>query len=208
MLSEFAPRTGVQGNLDQHHWTGGFLIKDIAFIGTPGVTTDAFITLALNNIREATIRHCEFYGLSSTVEGGAIVYSTRSGLNIKQSVFLGSTGNSGVYTPVIQNREWKSINVTDAVFADWGQRPELYGKLPVWGHHSPGSTSAMLPPRRATRHAGRWLSAMCSLTRGALIGLASFPDRYLPPPSTPIDLFYVSGNLYERLEPRCLGHLS
>ena len=42
-----------------------FLIKDIGFIGTPGVVNDALISLDLLDIWEAKIQHCEFYGLSS-----------------------------------------------------------------------------------------------------------------------------------------------
>ena len=73
LTSEFAPRTGAQGIAISLTGLQTFLIKDITFIGTPGVNTDAAVTLALNDIWEATIRHCEFYGLSSLVAGGAIV---------------------------------------------------------------------------------------------------------------------------------------
>lgn len=191
LSSEFAPRTGEQGISINITGLQSFTIRDITFIGTPGVTTDAFITLALNNIRDATIRHCEFYGLSSLIEGGAIVQGVRSGLNIEQSVFLGSTGNSGVNTPVIQNIEWKSINVTNSVFADYGQRPELYGKL---GMASPFSwinigNAALLTsdsPRREVTVRNVFLD------EGGFVGLSSLPDRYQPP-SAPIDLVYVTG---------------
>src|SRR6266498_4170379 len=73
LLSEFAPRTGEQGISISISGLQSFLIKDVTFIGTPGVNTDALITLSLNDVWEATIRHCEFYGLSSLVAGGAIV---------------------------------------------------------------------------------------------------------------------------------------
>jgi hypothetical protein len=191
LTSEFAPRTGEQRIAINITGLQSFLIKDITFIGTPGVTTDAFITLALNNIREATIRHCEFYGLSSLIEGGAIVYSFRSDLNIAQSVFLGCTGNSGVNTPVIQNIEWKSINVTDSVFVDYGQRAELYGKLGLapplsWVNIGNAAAPESDSPRREV------VVSKVFFDEGALIGLASFPYRYLPP-SAPIDLLYVTG---------------
>jgi hypothetical protein len=191
LLSEFAPRTGGQGISINITGLQSFLIKDITFIGTPGVRTDAFITLALNNIREATIRHCEFYGLSSLIEGGAIVQGVRSGLNIEQSVFLGSTGNSGLYVPVVQNIEWKRITVTDAVFADYGQRPELYGKLglaPPLSWVNIGNAAALTSdsPRREVAIRNVFLD------EGGLHGLSSLPDRYQRP-SAPIDLVYVTG---------------
>ncbi len=191
LLSEFAPRTGEHGISINITGLQSFLIKDITFIGTPGVETDALITLALNNVREATIRHCEFYGLSSISEGGAIVQSVRSGLNIEQSVFLGSTGNSGVYVPVVQNIEWKSITIAGTVFVDYGQRAELYGKLGMaspfsWINIGNAAAPESDSPRREV------VVRNVFLDEGALSGIASLPDRYLPP-SAPIDLLYVTG---------------
>ena len=129
LVSEFAPRTGQQQNAITISGLETFLIKDLVFIGTPGVDNDALITLALNDISSATIRHCEFYGLSSLVAGGAIVQAVRSDLTFEQSVVLGSACSSGVYSSIIQNLEWKGITISDAVFADYGQRAELYGKM-------------------------------------------------------------------------------
>ena len=45
LLSEFAPRTGEQGISINIIGLRSFLIKDITFIGTPGVNNDALITL-------------------------------------------------------------------------------------------------------------------------------------------------------------------
>ena len=191
LLSEFAPRTGVSGISIDITGLQTFLIKDITFIGTPGVNTDALITLQLNEVREATIRHCEFYGLSSLIEGGAIVQSVRSGLNLEQSVFLGCTGNSGVKVPVLQNLEWKSIAIADAIFLDYGVRAELYGKLDLaspfsWINIGNAAALASDSPRREV------VIRNVFLDEGALNGLSSLPQLYLPT-SAPIDLLYISG---------------
>jgi hypothetical protein len=191
LTSEFAPRTGPAGIAINITGLQSFLIKDLVFIGTAGVNTDALITLALNNIREATIRHCEFYGLASLSEGGSIVQSFRSGFKLEQSVFLGCTANSGVYGPVVQNIEWKSITVAEAVFIDYGQRAELYGKLDLaapsaWINIGNAAELQSDSPRREA------VIRSVFLDEGGVAGLSSTPYRYLPA-SAPIDLLYVSG---------------
>jgi hypothetical protein len=191
LTSEFAPRTGQLGVAINITGLQSFLIKDIVFIGTAGVDTDALITLALDNIRAATIRHCEFYGLSSLSEGGSIVQSIRSGLNLEQSVFLGCTANSGVNDPVVQNIEWKSITVAEAIFIDYGQRPELFGKLGLaapfsWINIGNAAELQSDSPRREV------VIRSVFLDEGGLNGISSTPYRYLPA-SAPIDLLYVSG---------------
>ena len=190
LLSEFAPRTGAQGISINITGLQSFLIKDITFIGTPGITNDALITLALNDVREATIRHCEFYGLASLVAGGAIVQAVRSRLTVEQTVFLGSTCSSGVYSSVVQNLEWKGITIADTIFADYGQRAELYGKLntPPFSWVNIGNAAVLTSdsPRREVTVRNVFLD------EGGFVGLSSLPDRYQPP-SAPIDLVYVTG---------------
>ena len=190
LQSEFAPRTGPQVVAIRISGLQSFLIKDITFIGQPDVNTDAEFTLTLTDVWEATIRHCEFYGLSS-LEGGSIVLAVRSHLNIEQSVFLGSTCSSGYNAPVVQNLEWKGVTITDAVFADYGQRAGFYGKLGLAAPYSwvnignaaaPGSSS---PRREAT-------IKDVFLDEGGFFGISSTPYRYLPV-SAPIDLIYISG---------------
>ena len=190
LLSEFAPRTGEQRIALNITGLQSFLIKDITFIGTPGVNTDALITVALNNIGEATIRHCEFYGLSTQV-GPGIVQSVRSRLTIEQSVFLGSTANSGIYGAVVQNFEWKAITVSDTVFVDYGQRPELFSKTGLsapfsWVNIGNAAALTSDSPRREVAIRNVFLD------EGGFIGLSSLPDNYQPP-SAPIDLVYVTG---------------
>jgi len=46
------------------------LISELAFVGTAGVATDAVVTLDLIQVKDATIRHCEFYGLLSELASG------------------------------------------------------------------------------------------------------------------------------------------
>jgi hypothetical protein len=189
LLSEFAPRSGEQGISINITGLQSLLIKDITFIGTPGVNTDALITLALNDIWEATIRHSEFYGLSTLREGGAIVHSVRSHLKVEQSVFLGCTGNSAVGAPVVQNLDWKGIIIENAVFVDYGQRPELFGKLGLaapasWVNIGNAAVVESDSPRREA------VIRNVFFDEGALNGLASLPNLSQ---SAPIDLLYVTG---------------
>ena len=191
LVSEFYPRTGAQRSALNIKGLQSLLIKDIAFVGTPNVNTDAFVTLDLDGIEDAVVRHCEFYGLSSQAPGGAIVFSHASRLTIEQSVFLGCVANSGIYTSVIQNYYWKAITVSEAVFADYGQRPELFGKTGVaapfsWINVGDAAPADHKYPRREVAINSVFLD------EGAVNGLSSMPNRYLHP-SAPIDLFYVTG---------------
>lgn len=191
LTSEFAPRTGAERVAVSITGLRSFLIKDLTFIGTAGVDTDALITLALNNIWDLTIRHCEFYGLSSLAEGGAIVQALRSHLKLEQSVFLGDTCNSGVNTSVVQNIEWKGVTITDTLFVDYGQRPELYGKLGLaapfsWVNIGSAAAGESDSPRRDA------IVRNVFFDEGGFIGLSSIP--YLQSQaSASIDLIYVSG---------------
>ncbi len=190
LSSEFAPRTGTQGIAISITGLETFLIKDITFIGTLGVNTDASITLALSDIWDATIRHCEFYGLSSLVGGGAIVQSVRSHLHLEQSVFLGSACNGGAQGAVVQNFEWKSVTVANTIFADYGQRAELFGKI---GLGTPASWvnigNAAIPTNKSPRREAVIKDVF--LDEGALNGLSTLTYGHLP--SAPIDLMNVSG---------------
>ena len=189
-LTSGCPRTGTQGVAIKITGLQSFPIKDIAFIGQPDVFTDAVVTLALFGIPDATIRHCEFYGLSALV-GGSIVLAVRSQLNIEQSVFLGTTANSGLNSPVVENIEWKGVTIVDAVFADYGQRAGFYGKLGLappysWVNIGNAAAPESSSPRREATIKNVFLD------EGGFLGLSSTPYRYLPA-SAPIDLIYVSG---------------
>ncbi len=190
LASELLPRTGEQHVTLRVSGLQSFLIEDIAFVGTPDVETDAFITLSMDGVESATVRHCEFYGLSTQVSG-AIVQAARSRLTLEQSVFLGSTANSGLYAPVVQNIEWKGITVTDSVFADYGQRPELFSKTGLGAPFSwinVGNAAAVTndSPRREV------VIRRVFLDEGGFFGISVVPYFYQPA-SAPIDLFYVTG---------------
>lgn len=190
LVSEFAPRTGEFQNAITISGLETLLIKDLVFIGTPDVDNDALITLALSDISSATIRHCEFYGLSSLVGGGAIVEAVRSDLTFEQSVVLGSACSSGVYSSIIQNREWKGITISDAAFADYGQRPELYGKMDTapfsWVNIGHAAARDNDSPRREA------VIRNVFFDEGGYMGLTSV-SGITGPPAVPIDLLYVTG---------------
>jgi hypothetical protein len=166
------------------------LITDMVFIGTPDALSDARIPLFLGGIPDATIRHSEFYGLSSLYDGGAIVYADNCGLTIDQTAFLGSTGNSGVRNSVIQTTTWKTINLTESVFVDYGQRPGYYGKLGLappfaWlmiGNAAP--VDSLWPRRDATIR-------NVFMDEGGFMAIGSIPDYYNPQ-AAPADLIYIS----------------
>ncbi|MGH9967359.1 MAG: carboxypeptidase regulatory-like domain-containing protein [Pyrinomonadaceae bacterium] len=189
LTSGFVPRTGEQQVAISITGLQSLLIKDILFIGTPDVATDAVVTLALHDVESATVRHCEFYGLS-TRAGGAILHAAWSGLTVEQTAFLGSTANSGLYSPVVQNIDWKSITFADTVFVDYGKRPELFGKTGLgspfsWVNIGNAATVTPDSPRREAVFRNVFLD------EGGFFGLTGTPN-YFQTPSAPIDLVYVT----------------
>lgn len=191
LVSEFAPMTGETGNALSISGLQHFLIKDIGFIGTPDVTTDAVITLALDEIEDAIIRHCEFYGLISRPTGGAIVHANRSRLAIESTKFLGCTGNSSANVPVIQNLRWKSIKVTNSTFVDYGGRPELFSKT---GLGTPYAWVNVGSAEVATNSSLRREVVLDDVffDEAALVGILVTPMPFQPP-NAPIDLVYITG---------------
>lgn len=191
LASEFLPRSGAQAIAINISGLQSLVIEDLSFAGTPEVETDAAITLALSGISEATIRHSEFYALSCALAGGAIVLAESTNLIVDQSVFLGCATDSSSNASVIQNLDWKGLTVNRTIFADYGQRPELYGKL---GDSTPyswinvGNPAAIdeLSPRREA------IIKNTFFDEGALNGLSVTPQSF-PPASAPIDLLYISG---------------
>src|SRR4051794_14182134 len=124
--TEIYPRTGFDHVAISISGLSNLVVKDIAFVGTAGVATDAAVTLLLTDIDKAQLKHDEFYGLATLYPGGGIVKAVRSDLEISLSKFLGSTATSGWYIPVVENLEWRGITVTDTTFLDYGDR-ELFG---------------------------------------------------------------------------------
>src|SRR5262245_13342585 len=65
LLSEIYPRTGATDNAISIAGLQNLEVKEIAFVGTPTVTTDAAITLFVSDIDKARIAHSEFYALAT-----------------------------------------------------------------------------------------------------------------------------------------------
>jgi len=128
LTAEFHIKTGAAANALTLRNLSTLLVEDLVFIGDPAVTEDARITLTVSGINDATLLRCEFYGLLSFAEGGAIVYAEASGLQIIDSAFLGCGANSGNYTPIVQIYAWKGITITGTRFVDYGTRPGYYSK--------------------------------------------------------------------------------
>jgi hypothetical protein len=189
LQTEIYPRTGEQQVALFIKGLRNFVIKDIAFVGTPSVITDAQITLSLSDIEKAQIKHSEFYGLC-TLTGYGIVLAVRSDLEITQSKFLGSTATSGLYIPIVQNFDWYGITVTDTTFLDYGQR-EFFSKTGVaapisWINIGDAAPTTNLSPRREV------VIKRVFFDEGGFWGLSSLPLRY-DTQSAPIDLIYVTG---------------
>jgi Carboxypeptidase regulatory-like domain/Pectate lyase superfamily protein len=204
LVSEFAPKTGSQNVSISIRGLQEFAVKDVVFIGTPDVTTDALVTLCLVDIDEALIHHSEFYGLSSLVAGGSIVLAVRSKLTIDQTVFLGLTTSSGVNAPIVQNLEWKGLVVSDSVFADYGQRPELFSKM---GFAAPYSwinigNAAEIGPDSPRREA---ILRNVFLDEGGFFGISSTPNSFQLV-SAPIDLLYITGLFMNVSNLNAYGH--
>ena len=188
LSSEIYPRTNQQIALG----IAGLktlLVADIAFVGTPNVGTDAAVTLYLSEVEDATIHHCEFYGLRTSAGTAGVVFAYLSGLRIQQTKFLGTFGDSSVNTPVVQNIEWKNISLSDVAFVDYGSRPELYCKCEGATYSwvtvgNAAATSADSPRREASLR-------NVFMDEGGLTGLFSLPSSFQPP-SAPIDLIYIS----------------
>ncbi|HYY95977.1 MAG TPA: carboxypeptidase regulatory-like domain-containing protein, partial [Pyrinomonadaceae bacterium] len=190
LVSEFYPRTDTQTALDIKGLQT-LLVSDLEFVGTPDVLIDAAVTLDISDVEDATVRHCEFYGLSTRTAGGAILLARRSALRVEQTKFLGSFGASGNYTPDVQNLEWKGISFSDVVFADYGQRADIYCKCDygaTWAWVNVGNAAATTPlsPRREVVFRNLFLD------EGGYVGLSSLPT-WFQPPTAPIDLLYITG---------------
>lgn len=203
LVSEIYPRTGTQKAITIIGLKD-FLIKDIAFLGTQTVVTDAAVTLELNDIKNAVINHCEFYGLATFISGGGIVRAVRSHLTIEQSKFLGSTAASGLYVPVVENVEWHGIVVNDTHFVDYGLRPGFFSKTglgaPVsWINIGNAASPTSDSPRREVS------IRRIFLDEGGYWGVSSLPDRYTPR-SAPIDLVYITGLVMNVSNFQTSGH--
>jgi hypothetical protein len=203
LLSDIIPATGENQHAITLSNAHEVLIEHISFSGTPEARTDAFTSVYLNNIDKATIRHCEFYGISS-IGGGSIVRAERSDMSIELTVFLGCTGNSGVYGPVIENLDWRRFSISNAIFLDYGLRP-FFGKL---GLAAPISWINIGNPLRATPESPRRevIVRDVFLDEGGWVGISVLPMRFALLPN-PIDLVYISGLKMNVSNLATTGHL-
>lgn len=188
LVSEFTPKTGPTQTAIRITGLQSLLINHITFLGTYGAPTDAKYSLLLEQIEDATIRHCEFYGLGTWT--GAVIMATQSRLKIDQSKFLGCAGSSGTYLPIVQNLRWKGITVTGTAFVDFGLRA-LFSKTPQgmpisWINIGNAEAVTNDSPRREV------VIRNVFLDEGSYLGITSLPYLYTPM-TAPIDLVYITG---------------
>jgi Calx-beta domain-containing protein/carboxypeptidase family protein/pectate lyase-like protein/uncharacterized protein DUF4214 len=203
LVSEFYPRTGTQQALSIKGLQS-FLIKDLAFVGTPNINSDAAVTLNIDRVEDAVVSHCEFYGLATQADEGAIVKGIASRLTIERSVFLGCTARSALNTSVVQNSSWKGITVTEAVFIDYGQRPELFTKTNLSPALSWINISNAAPPDHNFPRREISIKSVF-LDEGAIYGITSVPNPSQVT-SAPIDLLYITGLFMNVSNLNASGH--
>ncbi|MBA2678333.1 MAG: hypothetical protein H0U76_08070 [Ktedonobacteraceae bacterium] len=155
-------------------------IQDLSLSGTPDALTDAHAVLVMSDIGEATVRHCEFYGLSSLVDGGAIISAYHCRLLLESTAFLGCSTTSGLRTSVVQNVWWKGISVTDTKFVDYGERPELYGKLGLAPPYSWISIGNAAEPTQTVEPRNVFIDNVF-LDEGGFIGISCTPEFFTSP---------------------------
>jgi protocatechuate 3,4-dioxygenase beta subunit len=209
LTSEIIPATGaVQtaitlSNLDQ------VTIEHVVFTGIETSWTDAFITLYFIDIGKATVRHCEFYGISTfgvitELGGGNVIRALRSELSIELTVFLGCTANSGAYGPLVENMEWKGFSISNSIFLDYGIR-SFYSKTGLgaplsWIGLEHAAVKTPESPRREV------IVRDTFLDEGGWVGISVLPYRWAAPPP-PIDLIYISGLKMNVCNMGMTGHL-
>ena len=209
LTSEIIPATGaVQtaitlSNLDQ------VTIEHVVFTGIESAWTDAFITLYFIDIDKATVRHCEFYGVSSfgvitELGGGNVIRALRSELSIELTVFLGCTANSGAYGPLVENMEWKGFSISNSIFLDYGIR-SFYSKTGLgaplsWIGIEHAAVKTPESPRREV------IVRDTFLDEGGWVGISVFAHRWAGPPP-PMDLMYISGLKMNVCNMGMTGHL-
>lgn len=195
LLSEFIPATGASDSAITLRNLDNLTVEHLAFTGTEGVITDAFITLFMSDVKHATVRHCEFYGIATfgslpELGGGNVIRAVRSELSIESSVVLGSATNSGAYAPIVENREWKRFSISNSIFIDYGTR-SYFGKM---GFGAPLSwiNFGGVAPRTLESSRREVVIRDTFLDEGGWIGITAYP-HFWGFPIDPIDLIYISG---------------
>lgn len=195
LTSEIFPATGETQSAFTISNLNTFTVEHLAFTGNESVHTDAFITLFMSDIENATIFHTEFYGISTfglvpELGGGNLIRAVRSDLNINQLMVLGSTANSGAYAPIVENIEWKGFHISNSIFIDFGIR-SFFGKM---GLGAPLSWINFASVAERTQESSRREVVIRDtfLDEGGWIGITAFPHLW-GTPADPIDLIYISG---------------
>lgn len=193
--SEILPATGSNASAITISHLKTLLVEHLSFTGNPRESTDAFITLHMTDIVQATVYHCEFYGISTLntlpgLGGGNLIRATRSDLSIEQSVVLGSTANSGTYAPIVENLEWHGFQISNSIFIDYGLR-SFFSKM---GIGSPLSWINFGAVAKRTPESSRREIVIRDtfFDEGGWIGITAYPHRF-GTPVDPIDLLYISG---------------
>ena len=195
LVSEIIPATGEVGSMFTLTHLHELSIEHLAFTGRETEYSDAFITLYLSDVTHATVKHCEFYGISTfgaipDLGGGNVIRALRSHLSIEQTVFLGDASNSGGYAPIVENLEWYGFQISNSIFIDYGLR-SFFGKL---GLGAPLSWINIGPAAPRTPESSRREVVIRDtfLDEGGWVGITAYPHRW-GTPVEPIDLLYISG---------------
>jgi len=209
LTSEIIPATASQENALTLSNLEQVTIEHVAFTGREQAQTDAFVTIYLSDIDKATIRHCEFYGISTfglkpNFGGGNVIRAVRSNMSIEFSSFLGCTANSGAYAPIVENIEWLGFNISNSIFIDYGTR-SFYGKMGLgaplsWINIANAAATTPDSPRREV------VIRDIFLDEGGWVGITAFPRNW-GPATAPIDLIYISGLKMNVSNLGTAGHL-
>jgi Pectate lyase superfamily protein len=186
--SQVVVKTGASSRAFEFTNLLDLVVEHVAFVGTPGVATDASRTLDLTSVNRAVVRHCQFYGVSSEHADGAII-AVAGGtiLSVEHCAFLGSASKAN---GVVYGDGWGGFKVTDTCFLD-------YGNLNGFVHSkTPGTvTTAWIRLKRpggnftATQDQGEVFIREVRMDEGSLLGV------YIDPPeNTPrIGHVFISG---------------
>src|SRR5687767_9493950 len=195
LVSEFIPATGATQSAITLRNANNLTVEHLAFTGIESSSSDAFITLFLIDIKHATVRHSEFYGIATFgavpgLGGGNIIRAVRCELSVESSMVLGSAANSGAYAPIIENIEWKRFSISNSIFIDYGLR-SYFGRM---GLGSPLSwiNLAGVAPRTHDSPRREAVIRDTFFDEGGWIGITATPHRWQFP-IDPIDLIYISG---------------
>ena len=188
LTSEFIVAVGETYDALNLSGLESLLIKDLGFVGVQEVLNDARTVLVLVDIKQASIQHCEFYGLASLVDGGAIVVAYATDLKLEQSAFLGCAANSGLNTSIVQNISWRGIAISDCKFVDYGNRPDFWSKTPYQPPYSWISIGNVASPE-PTGSRREVIIQNVFLDEGSYFGISARPDFFSSESIPPYDVY-------------------